>query len=67
MEQINPFYCPKRHTYGACDVQGRLFMVTIFDSHQCAAALEVPGVQKTIIAAIKRRQRALAKENRELR
>ncbi len=46
---------------GATDATDRVRMVTSFTAEQCAAALQVPDLQKTVKAAIERRQRKLAK------
>lgn len=42
--------------------EDRIAMVKKFDLVQCEAALRVDGVQKTVVAAIKRRQKVLRAE-----
>ena len=46
---------------GPVTVEDRVRMVAGFDADQCAAALLVPGLQKSVKTAIERRQRKLAK------
>ena len=46
---------------GPVTAADRASMVQTFNAEQCKAALQVPGLQKSVIAAIERRQRKLAK------
>lgn len=59
----NPFLTTRYDGYwtGAVTAEDRAKMVMTFTAEQCAAALQVPGLQKTVITAIERRQRQLAK------
>lgn len=45
---------------GVVTAEDRARRVQAFDSAQCKAALQVPGLQKSVITAIERRQRKLA-------
>lgn len=60
----NPFYAA---TYNGRDcyhisAADRLLSVQRFTLVQCQAALELPGLQKSVIAALERRIRKLEKE-----
>lgn len=60
----HPFYAATyngRDTYDMT-AEGRISRVFRFDLGQCRAALELPGLQKTVIAAIERRIRKLERE-----
>lgn len=62
----NPFYAGRnpingRPTY-ALDAQSRIHRVQEFDEDQCLRALEVSGVQKTVVDAIHRRLRKLQRD-----
>ena len=46
---------------GVVTAEDRARLVQTFSAEQCAAALQVPGLQKSVITAIERRQRQLAK------
>lgn len=46
---------------GVVTAEDRARLVKTFSAEQCAAALQVPGLQKSVITAIERRQRQLAK------
>ncbi|MCC7484578.1 MAG: hypothetical protein IT529_06270 [Burkholderiales bacterium] len=48
-----------KHGYGAVDAASRIERVRSFTRAQCQAALTVPGLQKTVCAAIERRLREL--------
>lgn len=61
MNEQNPFMDPRRN-YGAVDAEARLDRVRDFDREQCARALRVPGLQKTVERAIHVRQRKLERE-----
>lgn len=61
--KANPFLTTQYgdRWFGPVDAAGRLQMVAGFTAEQCTAALQVPGLQKTVRTAIERRQRKLAK------
>lgn len=63
MNENNPFLTTQYgdRWLGPVCVTDRLRMVAGFTAEQCAAALQVPGLQKTVRTAIERRQRKLAK------
>lgn len=48
----------------ALDAQSRIHMVQEFDQEQCLRALQVPGVQKSVVDAIHRRIRKLQRGER---
>ncbi|PWG61729.1 hypothetical protein [Sediminicurvatus halobius] len=47
------------HPVGHTDAQSRIEAARRFDRAQCLAALEVPGLQKTVRNAVERRLRKL--------
>lgn len=57
----NPFKGPCYNGHQLYNLSGdeRTIMVKTFTAEQCAAALEVPGLQKTVERAIRARQRKL--------
>lgn len=64
----NPFGC---HLLGRnaqiVDAQGRIAAVKKFTLHECQAALQVPGLQATVLLAIDRRLTQCAKATRKTR
>ncbi|MCY1375716.1 hypothetical protein D9M69_631500 [compost metagenome] len=61
MQQPNPFIPPGR-SCGAVDTDSRLRALEGFDLHQCRAALEVPGLQKTVEKKLHSRIRLLERQ-----
>lgn len=63
MNKTNPFLTKQygEHWTGATTTEERILAARRFDAEQCAAALQVPGLQKGAKQAIERRQRQLAK------
>ena len=59
----NPFagQWPGMKNVQAVDAESRKRMVAEFTAAECCAALELPGVQNTVVDAIKRRLKALGK------
>lgn len=57
----NPFQytLTSGHQVESTDAQSRIERVKTFDILQCSCALEVPGLQKTVAAAIRRRMKQL--------
>jgi hypothetical protein len=60
--QSNPFMGPEG--YGAMSVEDRLRDVPTFNLEQCRAALDLPGLQKTVEQRLRARIRKLEKEAR---
>ena len=56
----NPFLNAQGH--GAMSSADRLYAVERFDIEQCRAALDVPGLQKTVSTKLHSRIRKLEKE-----
>lgn len=63
MKPSNPFLNTNYNGrwMGPVTAEDRAAAAAQFTAEQCEAALLVPGLQKSVIAAIKRRQRQLAK------
>lgn len=63
MSADNPFLVTsyQGHRMGPVTAADRVAAVARFSEEQCEAALQVPGLQKTVIEAIKRRRRQLAR------
>lgn len=63
MKHSNPFLTKQYgdRWLGPATVEDRVRMVAGFGAEKCAAALLVPGLQKSVKTAIERRQRKLAK------
>lgn len=62
-ENTNPFQAGMHNgvqTYH-CVAEDRIRSAALFDSAQCEAALKLPDLQKTVTAAVQRRQRYLGK------
>ena len=63
---MNPFETGQvynGHRMQDCGAEDRIGRVKGFDADQCRAALDVPGLQKTVRTAVERRLRALAKHH----
>lgn len=60
MKKANPFMAPGRE-YGAVDTESRLRVLEDFNLDQCRAALDVPGLQKTVEKKLHSRVRVLEK------
>lgn len=62
--QRNPFVTGyyNGHPVQTVDVQGRLSAVERFDLQELCAALEVPGLQKTVAQRIRARIRTLERQ-----
>lgn len=61
MQPSNPFIPPGR-SCGAVDTDSRLRALEGFDLQQCHAALEVPGLQKTVEKKLRSRIRRLEQQ-----
>lgn len=63
MKPSNPFLTTNYNGrwMGPVTAEDRSAAAARFTAEQCEAALQVPGLQKSVIAAIKRRQKQLAK------
>lgn len=59
--QTNPFI-PAGRSCGAVDTDSRLRALEGFDLQQCRAALEVPGLQKTVEKKLRSRIRRLEQQ-----
>lgn len=59
----NPFFIGTSHGHRFYDITAddRIMRVRSFDKAQCDAALRLDGLQRTVIKAIERRLRQLAK------
>lgn len=63
----NPFargVTPRGEQLYTISAEDRIFAVRSFDAAQCNAALEVDGLQKTVLAAVQRRLRQIRKQER---
>jgi len=68
MSAKNPFACPfLGDSAQIVDAKDRVEAVKKFTLHECQAALQVPGLQATVLLAIDRRLTQCAKATRKSR